>query len=959
MNTYADNTKENKRQSVPAADSKVKHVREPTFQFTDNRPEAVAQRKLQEIAKNKVTQFQATTDNQSSRQRQPIQKNKNNTGLPDNLKIGIEKLSGYSMSDVKVHINSAKPAQLQAHAFAQGTDIHLGPGQKKHLPHEAWHVVQQKQGRVKPTIQTKSGVHINNDTGLEKEADVMGEKASNLSNENNTAGHLTSKTAPQGSSVAQLMPPKKKSEKKGGGGGGSTPAWSTAQELVTWAEAEARKMRLPASMADTLINVQIGKRAGSMSPEDEARLKAEVKQIRQASAETAAAAAIAAITPDSLATEAMRRFRHMCKVVHHKPNPALIKSVGPPEHAGNLQAAAARTDRIAYVANLITTPTDLAAVLKRYSELVTPEIPFAMVIGLNLLESVHGTGAEQLLACKLPSVVPFPVTVIRYTWGMNWGEDQGLDEVKECMNEQLAFIKEKAADNDRLLAEASVVFNQRVHQYEKSFIGGASNAIPYGLLRTKLLESPENRRCVDEFHAHGKHVYIFNSDADAPSFRTSEQQKGVKRTLLQGYSDELEKAGHPELMVGGYRFDEKTAHGGGDLDMNIPEHRLTLLANQLDAQFRMMIHSINSELIYPTEPNMVFLAARPGKPTALSMMTGMEDTHSRRIPSWGTAKREGVDLRNTIRQVHEKEKVTTYRPNLATPTDSGRFQVKPASKTHSVRAFLASQIEAMFEEEQTYITKLAVMISSSGMSRQHVKVDADQIKIPLCRALMNPHDIEPAQAPATMKAETPDEINKLLDHGLMRWFIFENRGQLMKIHQEIIHQFMFMCQNEGSAAATSQSSETATAIVGGKQAQGGSPSITAGRAELSHDDAIHAGGFIFRANTAGIRDGGECLWDSLIHQGIEKARLEAAAAAVGLTFDQHVDWVDIKKLIDKINITLPAGVAKYGVTLYIAEYGHEATPLRLNLCEGGTVQINLALFGSSEELSGHYVPPSS
>src|SRR5262245_52567316 len=69
----------------------------------------------------------------------------NNTGLPGSLKSGVENLSGFSMNDVKVHYNSSKPAQLQAHAFAQGTQIHLGPGQEKHLPHEAWHVVQQKQ----------------------------------------------------------------------------------------------------------------------------------------------------------------------------------------------------------------------------------------------------------------------------------------------------------------------------------------------------------------------------------------------------------------------------------------------------------------------------------------------------------------------------------------------------------------------------------------------------------------------------------------------------------------------------------------------------------------------------------------------------------------------------------------------------------------------------------------------
>ncbi|WNJ96742.1 DUF4157 domain-containing protein [Vibrio ruber] len=106
-----------------------------------------------------------------------IQQQPNHTGLPDQLKSGVESLSGHAMDDVKVHYNSAKPAQLNAHAYAQGSDIHLAPGQEKHLPHEAWHVVQQKQGRVKPTMQMKSGVNINDDQGLEKEADEMGNRA--------------------------------------------------------------------------------------------------------------------------------------------------------------------------------------------------------------------------------------------------------------------------------------------------------------------------------------------------------------------------------------------------------------------------------------------------------------------------------------------------------------------------------------------------------------------------------------------------------------------------------------------------------------------------------------------------------------------------------------------------------------------------------------------------------------
>jgi len=101
----------------------------------------------------------------------------NTTGLPDGLKSGIEALSGISMDGVNVDYNSPQPAQLNALAYAQGRDIHVAPGQERHLPHEAWHVVQQAQGRVKPTMQMKDGVPVNDDEELEHEADVKGAEA--------------------------------------------------------------------------------------------------------------------------------------------------------------------------------------------------------------------------------------------------------------------------------------------------------------------------------------------------------------------------------------------------------------------------------------------------------------------------------------------------------------------------------------------------------------------------------------------------------------------------------------------------------------------------------------------------------------------------------------------------------------------------------------------------------------
>lgn len=105
----------------------------------------------------------------------PVQK-KNETGMPDNLKAGIEDLSGFAMDDVRVHYNSDKPATVQALAYTQGTDIHVAPGQEQHLPHEAWHVAQQMAGRVEPTTEV-GGLPVNDNPALEHEADVMGARA--------------------------------------------------------------------------------------------------------------------------------------------------------------------------------------------------------------------------------------------------------------------------------------------------------------------------------------------------------------------------------------------------------------------------------------------------------------------------------------------------------------------------------------------------------------------------------------------------------------------------------------------------------------------------------------------------------------------------------------------------------------------------------------------------------------
>ena len=176
MYTHEDKMQENKSQAVANSLSQLQSNGESTFQYVNNRPEAIAQRKLQESINNspRVQQLKSYQEmaNNSSHVKQiishqpmannftcqaaqlkknleeealqvklePIQKKENNMGLPDNLKSDIENLSGMSLDEVKVHRNSDKPAQLQAHAYAQGTEIHLASGQENTylMKHGMW-----------------------------------------------------------------------------------------------------------------------------------------------------------------------------------------------------------------------------------------------------------------------------------------------------------------------------------------------------------------------------------------------------------------------------------------------------------------------------------------------------------------------------------------------------------------------------------------------------------------------------------------------------------------------------------------------------------------------------------------------------------------------------------------------------------------------------------------------------
>ena len=95
----------------------------------------------------------------------------NMTGIPTQMKLDFEQRSGLSFDDVRVHYNSDKPRRIGALAYTQIPPVHIGPGQEEHLRHELGHVVQQKQGIVRPTTWI-NGLPVNDSPGLERAADT-------------------------------------------------------------------------------------------------------------------------------------------------------------------------------------------------------------------------------------------------------------------------------------------------------------------------------------------------------------------------------------------------------------------------------------------------------------------------------------------------------------------------------------------------------------------------------------------------------------------------------------------------------------------------------------------------------------------------------------------------------------------------------------------------------------------
>lgn len=134
----------------------------------------------------------------------PFQLKAGSGNMPDDVRGQMEGTFQTDFSNVNIHQNSQSATDVGALAYTQGNDVHFAPGQFKPdtsagqelIGHELTHVVQQRAGRVQPTTQA-AGMPVNDDKGLENEADVMGRKAVQMKEQqfNSTTSSIVSNSS--------------------------------------------------------------------------------------------------------------------------------------------------------------------------------------------------------------------------------------------------------------------------------------------------------------------------------------------------------------------------------------------------------------------------------------------------------------------------------------------------------------------------------------------------------------------------------------------------------------------------------------------------------------------------------------------------------------------------------------------------------------------------------------------
>ena len=117
-------------------------------------------------------------------------------------------------------------------------------------------------------------------------------------------------------------------------------------------------------------------------------------------------------------------------------------------------------------------------------------------------------------------------------------------------------------------------------------------------------------------------------------------------------------------------------------------------------------------------------------------------------------------------------------------------------------------------------------------------------------------------------------------------------------------------------------------------------------------DVVRVGGHRYAPNVGGIRDLGQCFWDTLRSRGVKRNAIAQAAQEAHLEVNQHVNVQEVTTFMGRLNQIAGLGTT-YRVVLVPIDL--------LTLKPGGPVQmgdgavpLHIGLFHQGDE--GHYVP---
>lgn len=357
-------------------------------------------------------------------------------------------------------------------------------------------------------------------------------------------------------------------------------------------------------------------------------------------------------------------------------------------------------DRIGYVINVATipsapSPSEIAE--KYYAEGFDDKTHvkerLAIVVGVNKFRSLDKTSDNAVKDhANKTGFDKFALVSFGFTWDFNWQSKTSTD----AHGFDGAFKAFKEQDDDT---------RSKALAYQREHIR-IQDRLPYAQFKERVTAHPKTRELVELLGTYNKYVYIHLGDSDAVSLKAPEEQQTTSvgqvlkgnlaksgtqpQGLFSRYDVALSAESKPFMAIGGYEFRTQGTTGEqaerekkGDLDPNNLEHLLTYLANQLDMAVRIAVAKEQPKAVYPTEPNLVFMAMSPDY-SLYSDAMGLFDKTSGNLKTegslFGEGAREGRKLQRNLVKAREgtgvKDNKTVYDPRLGIATGSDRFRLE-------------------------------------------------------------------------------------------------------------------------------------------------------------------------------------------------------------------------------------------------------------------------------------------